>query len=339
MKAMLQRADLFSASLNNAKANFANLEGANLTGANLYNAYFDCANLRGATLINANLCRAHLIEADLSGANLNGANFSGAVLHRATLAGADLRFANLEVTNFMGADLSAANLAEADLTGALLVEAHLEKANLTGCRVYGASVWNVRMSPETVQSDLIITRESEPTVRIDDIHVAQFTYLLLQHQHLRNVLNAVMKHGVLVLGRFGGGGLEVLRDLANALRTSGYLPMIFDFVRPDDRSFTETVQTLAGLARFVIVDLSGPSVPQELYATVPHLKIPFVPILEKGKHTYEMFADLLEYDWVMKPVVEFDSISDLTQKLHEEIISPAEKRIEARQVRLRKIFG
>jgi hypothetical protein len=64
---------------------------------------------------------------------------------------------------------------------------------------------------------------------------------------------------------------------------------------PTDRNYTETVKTLAGLARFVIVDLSGPSVPQELYATVPHFKIPFVPILEEARKPYAMAVDILEY--------------------------------------------
>src|SRR5262249_27447441 len=148
-------------------------------------------------------------------------------------------------------------------------------------------------------------------------------------------LNAVTKRGVLILGRFGGGGVEVLRELGEALRQSGYLPMIFEFERPEDRNYTETVRTLAGLARFVVADLSGPSVPQELYATVPHLKIPFVPILEEGKRPYAMFADLLEYPWVLNPIVEFDSIPQLIQKLPDEIVSPAEMRIETRQAKLK----
>ena len=136
--------------------------------------------------------------------------------------------------------------------------------------------------------------------------------------------------------------MEVLRFSVRWERlygSPGYLPMMFEFARPEDRNYTETVRTLAGLARFVVVDLSGPSVPQELYATVPHLKIPFVPILEKGRHPYSMFADLLEYEWMLKPIVEFDSPLALTQDLHDKIVSPAEKRIETRQAKLKELFG
>jgi hypothetical protein len=186
---------------------------------------------------------------------------------------------------------------------------------------------------------LIITHWEEATVKVDDIQVAQFIYLLLRYENLRNVLNAVTKRGVLILGRFGGGGLDVLRALGDALRQSGYLPMIFEFARPEDRDYTETVQTLAGLARFVVADLSGPSVPNELRATVPNLDIPFVPILEKGRHPFAMFVDLLKYDWVLRPILEFDSVPALIQELQDKIVVPAEKRIETRQAKLKEIFG
>lgn len=101
----------------------------------------------------------------------------------------------------------------------------------------------------------------------------------------------------------------------------------------------ETVRTLAGLARFVVVDLSGPSIPQELYATAPHLKIPLVPILEKGRQPYAMFVDLLEYDWVLNPIIEFESVSTLVKGLKDRIVNPAEKLIETRERKLQELFG
>ena len=133
--------------------------------------------------------------------------------------------------------------------------------------------------------------------------------------------------------------MENLHSLGEGLRKEGYLPIIFEFTRPEDRTRTETVQLLAGLARFVVMDLSGSSVPQELQATVPQLKIPFVPILEKGGQRYSLFADLLENDWVLKPVVEFESPADLLRALQDRIVSPAEKRVEERKATLREIYG
>lgn len=103
------------------------------------------------------------------------------------------------------------------------------------------------------------------------------SYLLLNHKKLRNVLNAITEQGVLLLGRFGGSGLGVLQAVAAKLREENYLPIIFDFERPRARNYTETVKTLAGLSRLIIADLSGPSVPQELYATVPISRSPSCP--------------------------------------------------------------
>lgn len=64
------------------------------------------------------------------------------------------------------------------------------------------------------------------------------------------MLNAVTERGVLILGRFALGGRALLQSVAAELKESGYLPIIFDFDRPDDRNFTETIMTLAGLSRF-----------------------------------------------------------------------------------------
>jgi hypothetical protein len=77
------------------------------------------------------------------------------------------------------------------------------------------------------------------------------------------------------------------------LRSSPYLPPLFDFPRPESKTYTDTIRTLASLARFVIVDLSGPSVPQEITATVDLYEIPFVPILEEKRKDWSMFRDLL----------------------------------------------
>lgn len=131
--------------------------------------------------------------------------------------------------------------------------------HLINCSVHGISVWNAQLEG-AMQSNLIITSPDEPIVTVDDLEVAQFIYFLLNHQKLRNVLNAVTERGVLLLGRFGGGGLEVLQAVAAKLREVQYLPIIFDFDRPRSRNYTETVKILAGLSRFIIADLSGPSV-------------------------------------------------------------------------------
>ncbi len=52
-----------------------------------------------------------------------------------------------------------------------------------------------------------------------------------------------------------------------------------------------------------------------------------------------MFADILEYDWVLKPIIEFDSMDTLIKSLPSKIVKPAEKKHEKRQKLLRELFA
>jgi uncharacterized protein YjbI with pentapeptide repeats len=331
-EANLKEAELDEAHLTGADLSGARLVEANLSGADLEKANLEEADLRGAFLVGTYLNRANLSEANLSGACLIGADLREADLNAALLLGASLNGANLSKTNLCLADLSEANLHSAILVGTAALD-----ANFTDCRVYGVSAWDIQLEGAQ-QFGLIITPEGQPTITVDSLEIAQFIYLLLQYEKLRDVLNSVVERGVLILGRFGGGGLELLQAIAAKLREMKYLPIIFDFERPDNRDFTETIMTLAGLSRFVIVDLSGPSVPNELRATIPHFKIPFVPIIEKGRKVYSMFPDLLGYPWVLPPV-EFTDKEHLLALLASKVIEPAEEKFEERQALLQQLFN
>jgi uncharacterized protein YjbI with pentapeptide repeats len=331
-------ADLAAANLKHANLSGISLYRADLSGANLYEAVLYEADLGGANLSGADLSYAMLSEANLEYADLSSAIIRGANLNGANLSEADLEGANLSESILSGANLSGANLSGANLIGATLVETILTKANLTQCIIYGISAWNVKLEGAK-QDGLIITRGNEPIITVDNLEVAQLIYLLLNHKKLRDVFNAVTERGVLLLGRFSEGGLEILQAIAAKLREESYLPIIFDFERPQDRNYTETMKTLTGLARFVIADLSGPSVPQELYATIPHFKIPFVPIIEAHRKPFAMSLDLLEYPWVVRPPVTFATTEELLEQLPAKVIAPAEEKHQARQKLLDELFN
>jgi hypothetical protein len=281
------------------------------------------ANLSNADLYNAILYDAELTEANLRGADLNDANLRGAHLRGANLTGAHLTEANLR-----SADLRGANLNKANLTGAALVETNLENAVLTGCRIYGISAWNVTFNEDTEQQDLVITEPGEPEVTVDNIEVAQFVYLLLRNEKIRDVIDTVGKKGVLLLGRFTEGRIAVLERLREELRKRGYIPIVFNFDKPETKDFTETVRLLAGLSHFVIADVTNPkSAPLELQATVPEIMVPFQPIIEKGEEPFAMLTDLWikHRDWVFEPI-HYSSLDALVGALDKEIIEPAEVR-------------
>jgi uncharacterized protein YjbI with pentapeptide repeats len=297
------------------------------------------AALQGIDLSNADLSDTFLEYASLSGANLEGANLEGANLTDAQLGNARLSRAFLRDARLRRAKLNGADLRDADLTYAQLNGCDLSGANLTNANVYGISAWDVTVDGQTNQSNLAMNKYNQPpALWVSDLELAQFLHLMLNHKSIGRVIDAMTARGVLILGRFGGGGIDTLRSIASALRQHEYLPIIFDFERPQNLNYTQTVKTLVGLSRFVIVDLSGPSVPQELYATVPHFNIPFVPIVERGRSTYSMFADLLMYQWVVRPPIDFATPEELVDQV-QTIIALAEAACGERQKRLTELFG
>jgi uncharacterized protein YjbI with pentapeptide repeats len=339
--ANLAKENLSEANLSGANLQAADLREANLCEANLREALLNEAKLSRATLYEANLDGAQLREADLSyakliGANLRTVNLDQANLTEATLHEAKLGEAKLREATLYNSDLSEADLSEAKLDGAKLCGANLRRANLvgtvlrgadlTGCCIYGASAWGLELDRATLQKNLVITDADEPTVTVDNIEVAQFIYLLLHNEKIRDVIDTIGKKGVLLLGRFTEGRMVVLERLREKLRDLGFVPMVFNFDKPETKDFTETVRLLCNLSHFVIVDITNPrSAPLELQATVPDYMIPFVPILQKGEEPFAMFVDLQnKYDWVLKPVMKYSSVDRLIERLEVKIVRRAE---------------
>jgi hypothetical protein len=167
----------------------------------------------------------------------------------------------------------------------------------------------------------------EPSITVDNLEVAQFIYLLLNNNKIRDVIETIARKAVLILGRFTPERKTVLDALRDALRQHDYLPILFDFEKPASRDITETISTLAHLARFIIADLTDPSsIPQELQAIVPTLAVPVQPVLLEGKREYAMFVDFPKtYHWVL-PVHYYIDQVDLLATLKEQVIEPAEKK-------------
>jgi len=66
-----------------------------------------------------------------------------------------------------------ANLTGADLTDTLLIQTDLRGASLARSRVYGASVWAIKVDDQTKQQNLVITRYDEAAITVDNMKVAQ----------------------------------------------------------------------------------------------------------------------------------------------------------------------
>ena len=174
---------------------------------------------------------------------------------------------------------------------------------------------------------MIMTQAGKPIITVGDLEVAQFIHLLLNNQKIRNVIDTVTSKVVLILGRFTDERKRVLDAIKGALTARGYVPVLFDFQPSGSRDLTETVMTLASMAKFVIADLTdAKSIPQELSHIVPNLpSVPIQPILLASQWEYAMFEHWRRYKWVL-PEFRYQSEQHLLANLDMHVIAPVETR-------------
>ena len=298
------------------------LRGADLSGAKLRRV-----NLSGAKLIGADLYRASLVAVQLP-QNLMGAKLIMADLSNAKLRSANLRGAHLMKANLMEADIKMADLSGADLTGASLIRTDFSGANLTGCSIFGVSAWGLKLDGAT-QLNLRITPPNESSITVDNLEIAQFIYLFLNNQKIRQVIETITSKVVLILGRFTEERKRVLDAIREKLRKHDYTSVLFDFDKPVSKDITGTVETLARMARFIIADLTDPSsIPFELGTIVPFLPTtPVLPIKMIGSQGFSMFQDLRRrYNWVLD-IYEYADGDSLISTLPQ-VIAPADRMAE-----------
>jgi hypothetical protein len=169
------------------------------------------------------------------------------------------------------------------------------------------------------------THRDESAIQVDNLEVAQFIYLLLSNEKIRNVIDTITSKVVLILGRFTPERKVVLDAIREELRKREYLPILFDFEKPASKDLTGTISTLANMARFIIADLTDPSsVPHELAMVVPGTTVPVQSILLEGQREYAMFVDLQKrYHCVLEPY-QYKSKELLLSDLSDRVIAPAE---------------
>jgi len=347
--------------LRRAKLDRANLERADLAGVHL-----ERASLTGAHVRYANLSNVHAERVDLSGADFRGATLAQGDFRHATarpgtsglgtsfihgnLRGANFTGATLDEARFSSANLTEARFDHAEMRGALLDDAILDSTSLIGTKlggahVYGTFIRRVKTDETTDQTALFLDvhvvwerdrpRRRRPSrsgldliefTEVNDIRLAQFHDIVDEAGSVGKLLAATTRRVVLILGRFLPRQKRVLEALAEALRARGKIAVIFDFPSPDNREISDTVRFIAGMAQFIVVDMTkASSVPLELQATIPELMIPVVPIVQSGHPIFSMFADLQRrYFWIQRPV-SYESVKQLVAHVDEAIIIPAQE--------------
>ena len=252
----------------------------------------------------------HLIGVRIHKAFAEGLNIQNSVFEDAYFDDGDFSRANFANCRFVNTKFNKTIFTDANFQGAVFINCNLNRVNLTNANfdvkeiretvVYGISSWDLNVSDEAVQSKLVIEKtydlyseiiaQGRIPLMVDNIELAQFIYYLSNHKKMRDTINILNKRGVLLLGKFKDGGLERLYKLRDWFSAQNYLPMIFDFDRPNSLDYTETVVTMSGLSKFVVVDLSSNSVPQELHAILTNFVKPVVAYYDTPP--YSMFKDL-----------------------------------------------
>jgi hypothetical protein len=189
------------------------------------------------------------------------------------------------------------------------------------------SAWDLKLEGAK-QQNLIITDRHEREITVDNIEVAQFIYLMLHNEKIREVIDTITSKVVLILGRFTQERKPVLEALQGELRQRKYLPIFFDFEKPSSRNADETITLLARMARFVVADISdAKSVLQELRAIVSDLpSVPVQPIILAMQEEPGMFEFYRSFRSFLN-VHRYASQEQLIVELGEKVIRPAELKV------------
>lgn len=299
-----------------------NLSYMNLNRITARNSFFIGCFFEGSDIHFADLCFSFFQGCSFNGSSLAVTKIGSAEFHGCDFTNADLSYCSAEETNFSGSTFISTKLSNMSL-----VKTDFTDTTIDQVRVYGVSAWDLVLEGSR-QSNIYIEEEGS-SITVPTIELAQFISLLVNNSKLRDVIDTITSKVVLILGRFTEDRKAILDSIKEGLQRSDYLPVLFDFEGPSNRDVTETIITLASLAKFVVADISSPkSIPQELTAIIPQFpSLPVQPIIEQSQIEYGMFEHWKRYPWVLSKI-EYDE-NDM-HSLVNSITKNCEKYIEAR---------
>lgn len=290
-----------------------NLSDMNLNRIIARNSYFIRCYFAGSMLNFSDICFSYFQNCNFEDTSLAVSKIGSAEFHECDFTNSDLSYCTAEETNFSGSKFISTKLSHMSL-----VKTDFTDTVIDAVRVYGISAWDLILDGST-QSNILIEEEGS-SITVPTIEMAQFISLLVNSSKIRDIIDTITSKVVLILGRFTEERKAVIDTIKIDLQGRGYLPVLFDFEGPNSRDFTETIITLASLAKFVVADLSSPkSIPQELTQIIPHFpSLPVQPVIEKSQREYGMFEHFKHYPWVLEQIQYCENdIQSLVEKITE----------------------
>jgi uncharacterized protein YjbI with pentapeptide repeats len=305
----------------------ANLYGATIKSTNFSQSKFqssDLSKVKGGRnsfanteLVNTKFEEAYLPFSDFSGANLSNANFTNSFLSNCIFY--QVNFSNAIISNSF-------------LQRCVIVEGNVSGCVIINCFIYGLSAWGLK-GVFKEQSGLVITPKNRGAqITVDNLDMAQFIFLLLDNKNIRNVIDTVTSKTVLILGRFTPERKEVLDTLRIELSKYNYVPVLFDFENSANQTLLETVITLAGMARFIIADITIATMVREELRTIieKYPSKPIKPILLETEKSYVTFPEILNSFKSVLSIYSYKDKQDIILNI-EKLINPIEDWLEQKK--------
>lgn len=285
-----------------------------------YKSTYDCPEFTGYDLSRSNLNRivarnssftnCFIAGSDINFSDLCFSSFNDCIFNEASIAVSKIGSASFNKCDFENANLSYCTAEETSFWGSRLISTNLSHMSLVktdlsntvidGSCVYGISAWDLILDGSRQQN--IYISDNDRSITVPSIELAQFISLLVNNSKIRDVIDSITSKVVLILGCFSEDRKIILDQIKHELQRRDYLPVLFDFDGPKNRDITETVMTLASLAKFVVADISDPrSIPQELTKIVPNFpSVPVQPVIVSTQREYGMFSHFSRFPWVLE---------------------------------------
>jgi hypothetical protein len=185
--------------------------------------------------------------------------------------------------------------------------------------------------PRPVEDEMKARQDAVRAARAETLNAMPAVTKQLDGEGVSRMLSEVANRSVLILGRFTATRKPLLDLIRRELSTAPhrYVPILFDFDRPKDRTMVESVLRFAAVSRFVIADLSDPKwVLAELQQVVPAFRsLPVVPIIEAAQHENEVIAHFEGYQSVHK-IVRYKDQKHLKTIIGSQIVKAGESMYE-----------
>jgi len=323
----IQKTDLVSANIRDSLFCSSVLSEVNLIKAHFERSLFRDAKILNSKLTFVKLNDSQIVITEISNCNIEKSMLYNSIFDKCKFENCDLSSTLFTSGKIINSELNKTILNRVDFRNTQLTSDIFTDCDLSKSKIFGVSAWKLSLI-NTTQEDLRISDDGEPKITIDNIEVAQFIYLLLNNEKLRNVISTITSKVVLILGRFTTDRMRILNLLRDELRQRNYLPVLFDFENSPNRDITETVTTLALLSKFIIADITEPkSIPQELSQIIPHMtSLPVQPIILNGHTEYGMFEHFQRYPWVLD-VIEYKDDDDIKANVLDLIVNSCESKI------------